>query len=203
MWRFERAEAGQSTVWLTDPRDDVRAPAFDLFVNGTHPLLPWLAFFCAGIVLGRVLHSSWWRPVALGGGLGLFATATLIESGAGTPFEEALLSTLPLERGLVYVASSLGTALVAYAVLDALAVRFPRPTDPLRRAGQMSLTLYLGHIVVFEVLVDQLGWVAPAGLDAALTFALVYWIVGLAAAVWWSERYGRGPAERLYRTLGG
>lgn len=203
VWRFERAEAGGSTAWLTDPDGDVRAPVFDLFVNGTHPLLPWLAFFCAGIVLGRVLGSGWWRPVALGAGFGLFATATLIESGAGTPFEQVLLSTLPLQRGLVYVASALGTALIAYAVLDALAVRSPRPTDPLRRAGQLSLTLYLGHIIVFEVLVDQLGWVAPAGLDAALFFALVYWIIGLAAAVWWSERYGRGPAERLYRTLGG
>ena len=27
-----------------------------MFVNGTHPLLPWLAFLCAGIVLGRALR---------------------------------------------------------------------------------------------------------------------------------------------------
>ncbi len=34
----------------------------DVFVNGTHPLLPWLAFFCAGIVLGRLLVASGGRP---------------------------------------------------------------------------------------------------------------------------------------------
>jgi len=88
-------------------------------------------------------------------------------------------------------------------VLDWLAHRLPTVTDPLRRAGQMSLTLYLGHILVFEVLVDQLGRIEPAGLDLALTFSVVYWALGLAAAVLWSERYGRGPAERVYRVLGG
>ena len=57
------------------PRHGVAVPArgrsprtllFDVFVNGTHPLFPWLAFFCAGIVLGRLLSTDWWRPAALG-----------------------------------------------------------------------------------------------------------------------------------------
>ena len=50
---------------------------FDVFVNGTHPLLPWLAFFCAGIVLGRLLDRAWWRPAAVGAGFVLFAAGTL------------------------------------------------------------------------------------------------------------------------------
>ncbi len=202
-WRFDRERAGASTTWLTQPDGDPRAPLFDVFVNGTHPLLPWLVFLCAGIVLGRVLGSSWWRPVALVGGLALYAAARLVEATATTPFEQVLWSTTPRDRGMAYVASALGTALVAYAVLDWLANRLPRATDPLRRAGQMSLTLYLGHIAVFEILVDQLGWIDPAGLDLALVFSLCYWVVALVFAVWWSDRYGRGPAERLYRAIGG
>jgi uncharacterized protein len=103
----------------------------------------------------------------------------------------------------VYVASALGTALVAYALIDWLAERLPRATDPLRRAGQMTLTLYLLHVFVFNAVVDWLGWIRPAGLDVALWFAVGFWVLAIAGAAWWQRRYGIGPAERFYRAFGG
>ena len=57
------------TSWLfAARRSSPRACCSTSFVNGTHPLLPWLAFFCAGIVLGRVLRTDWWRPAAMPSG---------------------------------------------------------------------------------------------------------------------------------------
>lgn len=204
MWRFERGEDGVSTAWLTDPDEgSVHDYVFGIFVNGTHPLLPWLAFLCAGMVLGRLLHTTWWRPAAIGTGLFLAGTAAVVSSTATTAFERVALSTDPGQRGLLYVASALGTALIAYGVLDWAAERFPAATDPLRRAGQLSLSLYLLHIVVFTAVVDWWGWVEPAGLDLALTFALAFWVAGIAAAVAWNRRCGMGPAERVYRAFGG
>ncbi len=204
MWSHQRARAGASTRWLTDP--DAGSPAAHLFgvaVNGTHPLLPWLAFFCAGMLLGRVLRSSWWRPVAIGSGLALFVVAAVVSSAATTSFQIVLLSTAPYDRGLLYTASALGTALIAYGVVDWLAVRFPVATDPLRRAGQMTLTLYLAHVLVFKLLVDWIDWIDPAGVDVAVTFALAFWVAGIAAAVAWQRRFGIGPLERVYRAVGG
>ena len=113
------------------------------------------------------------------------------------------LSLVPADRSIAYTASALGTSLVAYGAVDWVAERFPRATDPLRLAGQMTLTLYVGHVVVFELLVDQLGWIEPTGLDTALSFSLVFWVVGIASAVVWRRHLGMGPAERLYRALGG
>ena len=52
-------------VAASPPSGSPRGLVFDVFVNGTHPLLPWLAFLCAGIILGRSLRTTWWRPVAL------------------------------------------------------------------------------------------------------------------------------------------
>jgi len=204
IWRYRQRDDGISTEWLTDPGDgSVRGYVFGVFVNGTHPLFPWLAFFCCGILLGRVLGTSWWRPVALGAGVFLAGIATAMSSGSTTPFQDVVLSTNPADRGLLYVTSALGTALAAYAAIDWLAERFPAATDPLRRAGQLSLSLYLLHIVVFNLAVDWLGWVEPAGLDLALTFAVGFWVVGLALAVGWQRRFGVGPAERVYRAFGG
>lgn len=203
-WSFEKAQDGESTAWLTAP-DSGTFPGllYDVFVNGTHPLLPWLVFFCAGMLLARCFGSLRWRPPALGIGIALFAVAAMANATADSPLEQTLLSTYPRDRGMVYVASALGTALAAYAVVDWLATRFPVPLDPLRRAGQMTLTLYLLHVLVFNVLVDWWGWIEPAGLDLALVFAGTFWVLAIAAAAAWSRRFGLGPAERAYRAIGG
>ena len=204
VWIFWRVEDGHSVEWLTRPgTGSVRGYVFDVFVNGTHPLLPWFAFLCAGIVLGRLLVTEWWRVAAIATGISLYSFATLSASFDSTPFRRSVLSTSSSNGSLVYVASALGTALVAYAVIDWLAERFPRATDPLRRAGQMTLTLYLGHVLVFNLVVDWLGWIAPAGLDVALLFALAFWVAAIAAAAMWQRRFGMGPAERFYRAFGG
>lgn len=203
-WRYDRDVAGHDTDWLTDPSpDSIRRYVFDIVINGTHPLLPWLAFFCAGIVLGRCLAHGWWRAAAIGSGVALFSIATIVASSATTPFQTTILSTHPFERGGLYVCSALGTALVAYSCIDWLAERFPHALDPFRRAGQMTLTIYLLHVLVFNLVVDWWGWIEPAGLDVALAFALGFWIVAIVGAAAWQRHFGIGPAERVYRAFGG
>lgn len=203
-WRFQRSRDGVSTDWLTDPQPGtVPDHVFGVMVNGTHPLLPWLAFLCAGMVLGRLLTTSWWRPAMLGVGIVLTGAATMTAGWNGSDAWDIAVSLDPLDRGLVYVASALGTALIGYVVIDWIAERAPVTTDPLRRAGQMTLSLYIAHVLVFNLIVDWLGWIEPAGVDVAVSFALGFWIVGIAAAVAWQRRFGMGPAERIYRIIGG
>lgn len=203
-WRFERDLDGASTAWLTDP--GARSPRgllFDVFVNGTHPLLPWLAFFCAGIVLGRLLTTAWWRPAAVGAGFALYSTATVANTLGTGQRSLVLLSDDPFDRGLVYVASALGTALIAFGAISWIADRFERTAavDTLQRAGQMSLTIYLGHALLFNLLVDWLDVVEPRGVGTALAATAMYWLSATALAVMYQRRHGRGPAERLYRRL--
>lgn len=203
-WRYEAAADGHDTAWLTDPGpDSPRGLVLDVFVNGTHPLLPWLAFFCAGIVVGRFLGRSWWRPVAVAAGFVLYSAATIAASAGTSQRARVLLSVDPFERGLAYTASALGTALLAFAGISWVADRFAShpAIDALRKAGQMSLTIYVAHALVFNVLVTQLEVIEPAGLGRALTFAIVFWLAATAAAIAFASRYGRGPAERLYRAL--
>lgn len=208
-WGIERTWDGHSVTWLFDPPSaSPRGLLFDVFVNGTHPLLPWLAFFCAGLIVGRLLRTSWWRPVALGLGLVLFGVATLLArrfTGADrTELSRALGSNDPLSRGLLYTASALGTALIAFVVIYTVATwcADSLPVRLLAEAGQMTLTLYVAHALVFNFIVNWMGWVEPSGLDLALTFAAIYWIIAIAVGSLWHRRFGIGPVEWLYRKLG-
>jgi uncharacterized protein len=205
-WVYERELDGHDTSWLTAPgRRTPRGLVFDVFVNGTHPLFPWLAFLCAGIVLGRLLQHSWWRPAVAGAGFTLFAAGTLADASATTDRALVLLSNDPFDRGLAYTASALGTALLAFVAISWLADRFATTpvVDALRRAGQMSLTIYISHALVFNLLTsdDWLDVVQPGGVATSLTFAAIYWLSATGAAVAYHHRFGRGPAERLYRAL--
>ena len=218
-WIWERAADGHSTTWLTNPpTSSPRGLLFDMFVNGTHPLFPWLAFLCAGMALGRMLRSDsstadprkpeWWTPAALALGLTLFGLATLLSDGLGggdaTPLAADLASRHPFDRGVLYTASALGTALTAFTLIYTVANRFARSAIVtfLAHAGQMSLTLYVLHALVFNFVVNWQGWIRPAGLDLALTFAAGFWIVAIVAGSMWHRRFGTGPVEWLYRKLG-
>jgi uncharacterized membrane protein YeiB len=190
-----------------------------MFVNGTHPLFPWLAFLCAGMILGRLLRAGapgseasrpeWWVPAVLAFGVTLFGLATLLSDALGGadagPLAVQLASRHPFDRGLLYTASALGTALAVFALIYTIANRFARSAvvQLLAHAGQMSLTLYLLHALVFNFVVNWQGWIRPAGLDLALTFAAGFWIVAIFAGALWHRYIGIGPVEWVYRKLGG
>jgi uncharacterized protein len=205
-WRLEQRLDGRAGTWFDDagPRSP-RRWALGVLVNGTHPLLPWLAFLGAGIVVGRSFGRRRWRPVVIGVGLALFVLATAVGSSDLGGRRAALFSTVASSRSLVYTTSALGTALASFGIVTWLAERYA-PSAPIRwlgAAGAMSLTLYVTHALVFDLLVNVLGWIGPTGLDTALAFAAVYWVIAVAFAVAWRERVGIGPVEWVYRRLGG
>lgn len=205
-WFEKGREAdGLSAPWLNPGgRWNPHALVVNTFVKGTHPLLPWLAFFCAGIILGRFLGRPAWRWIAMGGGFVLYAAGRLVATAdpkGAVAFE--LTRDGPWHRSLPYVASALGTALIAVAAVTWLAERLERswPVDALRHAGQMTLTLYVAHALVFNLVVGWLGWIRPTGLDTALVFAAGFWVVAIVVGSLWHRRFGIGPLEWVYREV--
>jgi uncharacterized membrane protein YeiB len=215
-FRIERAIDGHDTSWL-DPRiTSPRNLLLRTFVGYTHPLLPWLAFVCAGIILGRLLP----RVDELRPRLYLLGSALFVGSYAinfvglrtladGTD-ENAyrwrhLLATGPFERGLLYTAGTLGSSILAYCAISWIAERWSTtaPVDLLRHAGQMTLTLYVLHVLTFNAVVHWWHLFDPTGLDTALVFSLAFWVFAIAFGAWWHRLLGLGPLERVYRGFGG
>jgi uncharacterized membrane protein YeiB len=69
-------------------------------------------------------------------------------------------------------------------------------------AGQMTLSIYVAHVFVFNVVVHWMEWVNP-GLGSALLFAGTFWVVAMLVGSMWVRFAGMGPLERVYRRFGG
>jgi hypothetical protein len=212
-WGVGRARDGRYPDWLFAPNTFAnrtpRGLLFDAFVNGTHPMLPWLTFLCAGIVIGRALpHLPYLRLGAAGAALTAVCAAVahwVTPGSTDSPLRLAVLSTHPYDRALVYTLSTLGSAVAAFCFISYLAERAidSGAVRTLQLAGQTSLTLYLGHIAFFNLVVVRFEWVRRTGLDTAVLLTLTYWVLAVAAAALWQRRFGIGPAEWVYRRFGG
>ena len=56
-WELNRQNLGHSTDWMHPQSiDSVEDLFLRIFIDYTHPVFPWLSFFCIGIVIGRNLE---------------------------------------------------------------------------------------------------------------------------------------------------
>lgn len=201
---LRESEDGHFMFWLTfgdasatkSPRDLV----LDTFVRGTHPLLPWLVFLCMGLALGRLLpfeRAVRWRLA----GAGALCLALGYAVRHFADWHPTLESTSPSDHGVLYTLTTVGSSLLAVTLIGWLAhaTAGSWPTKALGMAGRTTLTLYVAHVLIYNLLVHWLEWVQPGALGTALLFAFTYWVVAVAAAVLWHRRFAYGPLEWVYR----
>lgn len=213
VWRRVRLQGGHSTDWLNPAELNSVGDFFlRVFVGYTHPIFPWFGFFCIGIIIGRSWNAITDRSrsltimaILIVFGSYLLASISQIAMWRDNAVVYAITSMQPDEKGLLYVTSTAGIAILAILGIDRLASTFRQTLiiQHLQRAGQMTLTLYLLHVLAYYVVVDWTGFITSTGLTAALAVAGVFWVGAIAMSSWWHHRLGQGPAERLYRWLGG
>lgn len=207
-WAHARLAAGHSAAWLVVGRGESdtspRGLLLDVLVRGTHPVLPWLAFMCFGIYLGRLF------PLVAASRKVLALTSAGVVVGAyvlsALNFGPAWLrSTEPWDRGGLYVLSATGVALLAICAIDGVAELCHNRwlVRVLATTGRMSLSVYVLHALVFNLVVDVLRWVRPSGVGLAVVFAVVFWAFAVVVTNVVASRWSSGPFEFVYRKFGG
>jgi uncharacterized membrane protein YeiB len=209
---------GNNTRWLSPSPNSPRSLLIRTFVDYTHPVFPWIAFFITGIMLGRHIHHLSKIRLRLMFASILLMLATHAANFLFTPSSQIvnrdfilakLLSTQPLDRGVLFSLGTLATAVVALCLVSFIVERALRTialrlfVKLLARAGRMTLSVYLFHVVFFNLVVHRLHWVGATGLDTALVLSMSFYVVALFIASGWNKHFGLGPAERVYRAFGG
>lgn len=189
----------------------------DTFLDGIHPVLPWLAFVLVGMWLGRLdLSSERLRWRLLVGALAVWVATELVSLalnhlafGLGV---ELLPETFPhlwatrlSPPSPLYVVSASATSVAAVAACLLLAERFAgaRLVRALASAGELSLTLYLAHAIIGAGLL----WVLGRLEGHSVWFLLAYWAGYVALSVlfatWFRSKFRLGPLEWLMRRISG
>ena len=181
----------------------------NLFFNGWHPVIPWLAFLVLGMVLSRLSlqHRQTQIKLVVIGTLVFMATTALSQyllAGMEKQSEwAALLTTQPIPPMPLYMVAAAGCAMAVIGLCLILAPKLSqwRLLPWLTAAGRQTLTWYLLHIFlgmgVLEA-VNRLGNQSPQqALVASLSFCLLMTI----AAHWINHKFQRGPVEALMRKM--
>lgn len=181
----------------------------NLLLSGAYPLVTWAAPLLFGIWLGRAnLGTAPARRRLLAGGAavaGLCALASTLASafstaavpaGISQPEALALLtSDEPHGQTFLWMAGSMGSACAVLGgtlMLAGSVRRSPRPLRPLIVAGQMALSVYVGHLLLLHYAGSLQE---PDGVDAALLAVGTFMTFAVAACLVWRRAVGRGPLE--------
>ena len=187
----------------------------NLFFNGWHPVLPWLAFFLFGIWLSRRNLSApdTQQRMLICGIAGVVIVEFLawgVAAGIGNDDPELrelgeLFLTAPIPPGPLFIVTGIctATAVIALCLLIARGIGSTAVFRILTAPGRQTLTLYVAHILLGMGAIEALGMLGGQTLGQALAAAVLFCLIATVYAAIWAQFFKRGPIEMLMRKLAG
>jgi uncharacterized membrane protein YeiB len=190
----------------------------NLFFNGFHPVIPWIAFLLTGIWLGRInfkdmkarkrvmLISILIYIVFKGISMLLIYTFSAL-----SPAEEAEIEytfgTTPMPPSFFYMitASSLAVFIITISVYITGQFSNMLFVKQMVSTGQLALSNYVFHIVI-GILGIQIFFGKPDkafSIEFTLAYACMYNVLSIVFSHYWRGRFDRGPLEFLMRKITG
>jgi hypothetical protein len=200
--------------WFTaDPAtlgDPISKIADDLLLTGTYPLATWAAPLLVGLWLGRrdlAAPAVRWGLLILGLVFAVAAASApewlaaafsqAFEQPGGPGFAHYFLTDTPHSQMPLWMLGAIGSACAVLGGTLLLADWLPRATWPLVATGQLALTVYVGHLLLLDVLLELLKYEAIP--EASLSVGVFMLLVG-AACTLWRTVLPRGPLEAALAT---
>ncbi|MFF2886282.1 DUF418 domain-containing protein [Paenibacillus sp. NPDC057967] len=185
----------------------------NLLLNGFHPLFPWFGFLLIGMWIGR---KEWLNPhnrlkvllYSLSGAVVIESLSYFLIKWAspvlGSEAAIYLFGTKPMPSTMLYVLSGICTAMAFLALCLYIVEKFEHSmlTQAMIHTGQLSLSHYIGHILLGLGLLESASYLENGSLVFAIAYASLYFIAAIVFSHWWRKRMARGPIEWVMRKLG-
>lgn len=181
----------------------------NLFLDGWHPVLPWVAFYFYGMWLGRQnLRERALRLKLVAACVLLGAFVKWVEHAYSIPLELVddarvllLTSAVPPTPAFILFGSCVAT--LAIVIGCVIAETLPRLiVKPMLHTGQLALTLYVAHVLVGLGGLEAMGRLEDQGLAFSVTSACAFFAASVIASTLWRRKFKRGPLEALMRWFG-
>lgn len=186
---------------LADAPDDVVSA---VVLTGPYPVVTWVAPFLLGMWLGRrdlTDRALQTRLTVVGAAAALagMAVSRALVGLVGQPGEDVgpdrLYSAVAHSQMPLWLLSGTGSAVLVVGLALLLVPRAGRWARPLVAVGQLSLTVYVAHLLVIAALVRP----GPGSATEGLLVSMSIGVAAVVFATFWRARFGRGPLEALLR----
>ena len=176
-----------------------------LLLSGPYPVVVWTAPLLLGMWLGRrdLTSRAFAVRLMVTGSLVAIASAAISSvaevgpAGPGAPeWLQLATSVTPHSQMPLWLLNGTGVATAVLGASLLLAGPAGRAARPLVAAGQLALTIYVGHLVVLHLYPDQ----ATADTVGAASWRVaVATVAMMVLAQLWRSRFARGPLETMLR----
>ncbi len=188
----------------------------NLFFNGFHPVIPWIAFMIFGLWYGRqdlrdprFLKRSFW--VGLGAFMGIQLVSNRLihffsmEAPGSRKDIIDLLGTQPMPPMPVYMINGISISVVIISAAILLASRYENNffIDTLNKTGQLALTFYAGHVILGMGLIKVIhpGQLGTFSVSFSVAYAVIFSLLCMLFARIWLRFKGAGPLEWVMRKI--
>ena len=190
----------------------------NMFINGFHPVIPWVAFMLTGVWVGRMNfgdHATRKRITIIALIFyilfkGLSLILSIWANNAGPDLSDDILTlaaTEPMPPLPFYMLTATSLAVMIISLAVYLGQRFSENivVRGLVSAGQLALTNYFLHVVigmaVIEVSFGKLERAFSGGF--VFLYATIFNVILVVFSHLWRKKYPRGPLEMLMRKITG
>lgn len=188
----------------------------NLFYNGFHPVLPWVAFMLIGLWYGRQdLYDEKFIKKSIWISLITFIATLLLSQFLIAFFSDIyqisilemknIFGTSPMPPLPIYMISGSSIAIFVIASSIFIARKFEKNIliNALNKTGQLALTFYVAHVVigigVMEIInPEKTGKYA---ISFSFLYALLFSLTCIIFAIIWTKFKKSGPLEWVMRKL--
>jgi len=187
-----------------------------IFFNGFHPVIPWVAFLFMGMWLGRqelgnnatrrriaFVSGAIWTMTELGSKLAIMLASKSINNSL--PKDDLIFwldtSIMPPMPQYIIAAGSLAILLICISIEVTEKYQSNSIKNWLAHTGQLSLTLYVAHVIVGMGILEALGLLDKQPIEITIVSALGFCLSGVIFSHWWVKNYGVGPLEMLFKKI--
>jgi uncharacterized membrane protein YeiB len=190
----------------------------NFFLNGFHPVFPWIAFLLTGIWIGRLNFND----VKIRHRVSLFSLAIfvvfksislfLIDNLSQLPPTEAsdltyLLGTTPMPPMFFYMitASSLAVFVISISIYISTKLSHTLFIKQVVSTGQLSLSNYFFHVIIgmlaIKLFFRKLEF--AFSIEFTVVYAIVFSVVIIFFSHIWLMKFKKGPLEYIMRKITG
>jgi len=187
-----------------------------IFYNGFHPIFPWASFMIFGMWLARKdLANREVRRKLLINSLALLSITEIgcyllkaiylnhVANESVTEDIMFLFSTAVMPPLPQYIISAGSSSVIVIIGSLYFCEKFStlHASNWLCQTGQMTLTLYVSHVIFGMGLLQHVGLLEHQTIDFSVTAALVFYAAAIFFSVFWLKHFSAGPLEYFFRKI--